>query len=163
MSTDASNELTIVRVLNAAPEQVWRACRDPEALKHWWGMPEGAVMPYCEVDFRVGGTLHFGTRRGERPMIWFICHYREIVEGERLVLEQHRSDEHGNERDSLEWPPFTVTLRLEDLGGKTKLTVVHAGMDSPRATIDDYRQGWSETLDRLADRLAHREPQTSSR
>ena len=156
MSPDASDELTIVRVLNAPREQVWRACREPEALKHWWGMPEGAVMPVCEVDFRVGGTLHFATRRGERPLMWFKCIYLEIVEGERLVLEQHRSDEQGSELDSVEWPASTITLRLEDADGKTRLTVVHAGMVSPRATIDDYRQGWSETLDRLADCLAHR-------
>ncbi len=156
MSTDAGNELTIVRVLNATPEQVWRACREPEALRQWWGMPEGAVMPFCEVDFRVGGTLQFGTRRGERPLMWFKCIYLEIVEGERLVLEQHYSDEHGSERDSVEWPASTITLRLEDMGGKTRLTVVHSGMASPRATIDDYRQGWSETLDRLADCLARR-------
>jgi uncharacterized protein YndB with AHSA1/START domain len=156
VSADTNNELTIVRVLNAPREQVWRACREADALRQWWGMPEGAVMPFCEVDFRVGGTLHFATRRGERPLMWFKCLYREIVEGERLVLEQHLSDEHGSERDSLEWPGSTITLRLEDMEGKTKLTVVHAGMASRRATIEDYRQGWSETLDRLADCLDHR-------
>lgn len=159
MSTDPNNELTIVRVLNAPPEQVWRACREPEALRHWWGMPEGAVMPVCEVDFRVGGTLHYGTRRGERPMMWFVCRYLEIVEGERIVLTQHFSDENGAELDSVEWPASTITLRLENLDGKTRLTVVHAGMASPRATVDNYRQGWSETLDRLADTLAHRDVQ----
>jgi len=34
-------------------------------------------------------------------------------------------------------------------------------MASPRATVDNYRQGWSETLDRLADTLAHRDVQMS--
>ena len=156
MTADTNDELTIIRVFDAPRDQVWRACHETEALKQWWGMPEGAVMPFCEVHFRVGGALHFGTQRAGRPLIWFKCIYREIVAGERLVLEQHLSDKQGNERDSLEWPASTITLRLEDMDGKTRLTVTHAGMASPRATIDDYRQGWSETLDRLSDCLAHR-------
>jgi uncharacterized protein YndB with AHSA1/START domain len=150
MTADPNNELTIIRVLDAPRETVWRAMREVEALRQWWGMPNGAVMPFCEVDFRVGGTLHFGTERGGRPRIWFICRYREIVEGERLVMEQHRSDESGRELDSPEWPASTIALRLEDVDSKTRLTVVHSGMASGRATVDDYRQGWSETLDRLA-------------
>jgi hypothetical protein len=75
--------------------------------------------------------------------------FREIVEGEKLVLEQHLSDEDANEHDSVEWPASMITLCLEDEGEKTRLTVLHTGMASPRATLDDYRQGWSESLDRL--------------
>jgi uncharacterized protein YndB with AHSA1/START domain len=33
------NELTIIRMLDAPREKVWRACREPEALKQWWGLP----------------------------------------------------------------------------------------------------------------------------
>ena len=155
MSADPNDALTIVRVFDAPRSKVWRACREIEALKHWWGMPEGAVMPFCTVDFRVGGVLHVGTRRGDRPLIWFKCIYREIVEGEKLVIEQHLSDSQGNEHDSLEWPVSMITLRLEDEGEKTRLTVLHTGIVSPRATVDNYRQGWTESLDRLEGSLTH--------
>lgn len=155
MTTDSENQLTIVRVFDAPREAVWNACRETEALREWWGMPNGVVMPFCQVDFRVGGSLHFGTQRPGNPMIWFKCDYLEIVEGEKLVMVQHRSDQEGTARDSAEWPASTITLRLEDLDGKTKLTVVHSGMASGRATVDDYRQGWSETLDRLTAILPH--------
>ena len=58
MTTDPENRLTIVRMLNAPRAKVWRALREPEALAQWWGLPNGATMPSCKIDFRVGGTLH---------------------------------------------------------------------------------------------------------
>jgi uncharacterized protein YndB with AHSA1/START domain len=155
MNTDLKNELTIVRVLNASRERVWRACREPEALKEWWGLPNGATMPFCKVDFRVGGTMHIQVELPDGAKLWFKWLYREIVEGEKQVLEQHFSDEAGRELDSAEWPASMVTLRFEDLNGKTKLTVVHAGMASERNPIELYKEGWSQSLDRLAKSLAH--------
>ncbi|HWF00671.1 MAG TPA: SRPBCC domain-containing protein [Caulobacteraceae bacterium] len=154
MSLDPANELTMTRVFDAPREAVWRACREVEALKAWWGMPEGASMPHCTIDFREGGSLHFGTTRGGRPVMWFKCVYLSIVEPQTLIMEQHRSDEAGRVQDSDEWPASRISLQLEELGGKTRMTVTHAGMASGRATVADYRQGWTETLDRLARRLA---------
>ncbi len=154
MMTAAKNELTIVRVLDAPREKVWRACREPGALREWWGQPRDATMPVCHVDFRVGGALHFAVDPADGARIWFKCLYREIVEGEKLVLEQYPSDAHGNALASARWPASTITLRFEDLDGKTKLTVVHSGMVSEVHSVDDYREGWSQSLDRLADSLA---------
>ena len=155
MTTEPKNELTIVRVLDAPREKVWRACREPDALKEWWGLPNDATMPVCKIDFRVGGVLHIQVEQPDGSKLWFKWIYREIVAGERLVLEQHFSDEAGRELDSREWPASTVTLRFEDVSGKTKLTVVHAGMASEKNPVELYEEGWSQSLDRLAKRLAH--------
>ncbi len=95
------NELTIIRMLNAPREKVWRACREPEALKAWWGLPNNATMPTCNIDFRLDGVLHCQImHRGTE--IWFKWIYREIVEDEKLVMEQHLSDAAGRELDSPE-------------------------------------------------------------
>jgi uncharacterized protein YndB with AHSA1/START domain len=149
MNTALKNELTIVRVLDARRDIVWRACREPDALKEWWGLPNGATMPFCKVDFRVGGTLHIQVVLPDGTKLWFKWNYREIVEGEKQVLEQHFSDEGGRELDSVEWPASTVTLRFEDLNGKTKLTIVHTGAASERNPIELYEEGWSQSLGRL--------------
>jgi uncharacterized protein YndB with AHSA1/START domain len=154
MNTDPNNALTIVRVLNAPPEKVWRACRDIDALRQWWGLPDDGAMLSCTVDFRVGGALHIAVKQTNKPPIWFKSTYLEIVEGERLVLEQHLSDETGSERDSPDWPASMITLRLEPMDGKTKLTVTHAGMVSRIATLEDFTGGWSQSLGRLAGCLA---------
>ena len=150
------NELTVVRMLNAPREKVWRACREPDALTQWWGQPKGARMPSCKVDFRVGGSLHCEIEPPDGTQIWFKWIYREIVEGERLVLEQHFSDQAGSERDSPARPASTITLRFEDVNGKTKLTITHSGMASEMYPAEMYEEGWSQSLDRLADSLTHR-------
>lgn len=151
--TAPKNELTIVRLLEAPREKVWRACSEPEALKQWWGLPNDAAMPSCTVDFRVGGVLHCRIiHRGAE--IWFKWIYREIVDGQKLVLEQHLSDKDGNEWDSADRPVSTVTMTFEDEGGKTRLTVRHAGMASEKYPAWMFEQGWSESLDRLAASLS---------
>ncbi len=47
-------------------------------------------------------------------------------------------------------------MRLKDSGGKTKLTVTHAGMASEKYPAEMFEEGWSESLDRLAACLADR-------
>lgn len=154
MTAASKNELTIVRILNASREKVWRACLHPDALKEWWGLPNGATMPFCNVDFRVGGSMHCEIRTPDGSVLWFKWTYRDIVERERLVMEQHLSDENGNELDSPARPASTITLRLEDANGKTKLTITHAGMASELYPVDLFEQGWSQSLGRLADSLS---------
>ena len=154
MTADLKNELTIVRLLDAPREKVWRACRNVEALKQWWGLPTGAVMHTCKVDFRVGGAMLCEIEPPDGTRLWFKWLYREIVEGERLVLEQHFSDAGGRDRDSPERPVSTVRLSLEEVNGKTKLTVTHTGMASERYRVEDFREGWSQSLHRLDTHLA---------
>lgn len=153
MTTDTKNELIIIRVLNASRERVWRACREVDALKEWWGQPKGAVMPICKVDFRVGGALHCEIVPPDGTRVWFKWIYREIVEGEKLVLEAHFSDEKGRELDSPDRPASTITLRFEDMDGKTKLTITHVDMASEMYPVEMFKAGWSQSLDRLADNL----------
>jgi uncharacterized protein YndB with AHSA1/START domain len=154
MTAQAKNQLTIVRVFDAPREKVWRACREREALRQWWGQPKDATMPFCSVDFRVGGSLHFEARQVDGTGVWVKCIYREIIEGEKLVMEQHMSDESGTQRDSADWPASLITLRFEDVNGRTKLTITHAEMASAAHPIEQYGQGWSQSLDRLADSLS---------
>ncbi|HWF00670.1 MAG TPA: SRPBCC domain-containing protein [Caulobacteraceae bacterium] len=157
MSTTTSRDaVSIVRVLNAPREAVWRACSELDALKVWWGLPDDAVMAHCTLDFRVGGTLHIGVKQASNPAMWFTSTYLEIVENERVVMEQHLSDESGAHHDSADWPPTTISLRLEDEGGKTRLSVVQSGLAGGLAGADDFAQGWSESLDRLEACVAQR-------
>jgi uncharacterized protein YndB with AHSA1/START domain len=154
MTAELKDELTIVRVLNAPREKVWRAFSQQEALMQWWGQPKDATMPFCKVDFRVGGSLNFTVQQADGTLHWVKCIYREIVEGEKLVLEQHISDESGSQLDPPGWPASTITLLLEDMSGKTKLTVTHAGMASEAHPVEQFKEGWSQSLDRLADSLS---------
>jgi uncharacterized protein YndB with AHSA1/START domain len=153
MTAERKNELTIVRVLNAPRAKVWRACREPDALKEWWGQPKGATMPTCEVDFRIGGSLYIEVALPNGAELWFKWKYREIVESERLVLVLDEHFAKGRVADSDEFPPSTITMRFDDLDGKTRLTIVHAGMATEEHPVEQFEAGWSQSLDRLADSL----------
>lgn len=151
-----ANELTIVRMLDAPREKVWRACSEAAALKQWWGMPTGATMHTCKVEFRIGGAMLCEIEPPGGARLWFKWIYREIVAGERLVLEQHFSDAAGRELDSVDRPASIVTLTLEDANGQTKMTIVHAGMASEKYRVADFKEGWSQSLRRLQEHLAAR-------
>jgi len=134
---------------------------DPEHLAAWYG-PDGATIPSAKMDVRVGGTrlVSMQVQTPDGPMqMWFTGEYREVVENERLVYTESMSDENGNvlSPEDLGMPaghPTTTEVRveLEDVGGRTKMVMTHAGVpsDSPGAT------GWTMALDKLA---AHLEEQ----
>ncbi|MGZ5454455.1 MAG: SRPBCC domain-containing protein [Candidatus Aminicenantales bacterium] len=44
-------------------------------------------------------------------------------------------------------------MTFEESGGKTKLTLSHAGIP-PGEDTENARQGWSQSFDKLADLLA---------
>lgn len=148
-------ELTITRTFDASRERLWRACKEPSQLRQWWGQPKGATMPVCDVDFRVGGSFHFKVELPDGGIVWCKMIYKEIVEGKKLVLESYFSDENGTLIDTPDSPGSIITLVLEDSGGKTKLTVTHGGMSTEVHTVEQYKEGWDQSLDRLAASLTN--------
>ena len=149
-----SPDLTISRIYPVPRATVWAACSDASGLRHWWAQPEDAAMPVCDLDFRIGGRLHMAIKRPGKDAIWFLSTYTAIRDGEHFATVMHRSDKTGNICDNDLWPPSTMTVTLEDVPEGTRLTATQSGMLSARATLDDYRQGWTETLERLARHLA---------
>lgn len=153
----APRGLVITRVFDAPRSLVFKAWTQREHLVHWWGQPKGATMPYCKVDLRVGGTLHFRVDLPDGNVIWGKGVYREIVEPERLVFADYFSDEHGN---IVEPPPglpkeSVITATFTERDGKTTVTVEHAGVErASKENQEAYHRGWGESLDRLADDLA---------
>lgn len=84
--------------------------------------------------------------------------YREIVPPERLVYTDSFSDEKGNVVSAAhygldgDYREMLVTVTLEDLRGKTKLTLRHEGIPVG-AGQDGANVGWRESLDKLAKTL----------
>lgn len=140
-------ELLITRVFDAPRTLVFQAWIKPEHLAHWWG-PRGYSLPSCEMDARAGGAYRFSMHASDgRDVIWQgIC--REIVEPERLVWTCTVLNTDG----SLISSETILTITLEDLEGKTKLTLHQAIFDSD-ANAAAHRSGWSDALDRMAEYL----------
>ena len=136
-ATSSRRTLVIDRVFDAPRELVWKAWTDPEMAKRWWG-PRGFMAPAAEIDLRVGGKYLFAMQSPEfnnGEPIWSTGVYREIVPYERLVCTDSFADEKGNVVPATHYGmtedfprEMLVTVELEEIDGKTKLTLRHEGM-----------------------------------
>jgi uncharacterized protein YndB with AHSA1/START domain len=152
-------DLVIERVFDAPRSLVFKAWTEPERLKRWWG-PTGFTTPYCAIDLRPGGAIHFCMRSPEGFEIWCKGEYREIVEPERIVCTSFFSNERGDRVPptsyglSAEWPEETVfTMTFEERDGKTKFTLRQVGVPMI-AEREGAVEGWSQSFDKLDEALA---------
>ncbi len=161
----AASQFIISREFDAPRELLWLAFTDPEHMKHWWG-PKGFTVFSSKMDFRVGGTYHYGLRAPDGSPMWGLFRYRQIVPQERIVLISSFSDAAGGiARHALHmsWPLEMLSVfTFEELpGGRSRLTVcwsAHNATAEEQKTFDEghtsMRMGWTGTFDQLAAYLA---------
>ena len=154
----------ISRVFDAPRERVWAAWTEVEHLRQWFN-PQGFTVIAAKMDFRVGGTYHYGLRMPNGQEMWGRSVYRQIKKPERLVWVNSFSDKDGGlgvHPMNPNWPrEMLTTLTLEAQGVKTKVTIEWMPLDSSseieRKTFDEGRQsmtmGWTGTLDHLTAHL----------
>lgn len=155
------HNIVISRIFDAPRESVWKAWTDRDSLMRWWG-PKSYTSPTYQIDLRVGGKYLFCMRSPEGKDIWGTGVYRELVEPERIVCSDSFADEKGNVVPASyygmesDFPlEMQVTVTFEEHGGKTKMTLQHAGL--PSGTIMDMtKQGWNESFDKLVEVLKKR-------
>ncbi|HEM61772.1 MAG TPA: SRPBCC domain-containing protein [Chloroflexi bacterium] len=155
------DSLVITRTFDAPREHVWKAWTDPERYMCWFG-PKGFTAPIVKIDLRVGGKFLGAMRSPEGQDFWSTGTYREIVEPERLVVTDSFADEKGNVVSAshygmtADWPEeLLVTVTFEGIDGRTRMTLKHSGLlGAPAAEVENMRQGWNESFDKLADCLA---------
>jgi uncharacterized protein YndB with AHSA1/START domain len=116
VTTPSDCEIHMTRLFDAPRRLVFEAMTKPEHVKQWWGrLGEGYSVPVCEIDLRPGGAWRFVNRhpKGEAA---FHGEYREVTPPSRVVFTEI-------------FEPFpdtvsVVTSELNEVGGKTRLTVV---------------------------------------
>ena len=137
--------LTLQRHYPVAPEKVWRAWTDPEAVKRWWGPGPGEPVSLAELDVRVGGRFRivFGGPDGKMHECAGV--YQEVVPNRKLVFTWH-------------WPNSTperisvVTIEFHASPTGTDLVFNHEQLFDEKGR-DDHKRGWSGTLDKLGEFL----------
>ena len=132
--------LTIVRRFKAAPEKVWRALTQPEALRQWMAPSDEFKVPHAEADLKVGGrySVVMQSPAGELHDVRGV--YREIVPNSKLVYTW--SWKSTPERESL------VTIELRAVDGGTELTLRHEQFFDVEAR-DKHQHGWNGCIARL--------------
>lgn len=137
--------LIVTRVLNAPREMVFKAWTDPKQLMQWWG-PTHHPAVHIEMDVRSGGRWRNCLRSEAGVELWHHGVFREVVAPSLLVFTFAWEEEGERGIETL------VTITLEDLGGKTKLTLHQTPFQSD-AERDGHGEGWSSTFGRLGEYL----------
>jgi uncharacterized protein YndB with AHSA1/START domain len=155
-SATTNDAVVIERTFDAAVDLIWQMWTQPDHFKKWYG-PKGFTVPVADMDVRVGGKrlICMASPDGSMKM-WTTGEHTEIVPNQRLVYTESPSDENGNvmSPSAMGMPdgyPVTteVTVLLEDLGGRTKMVMTHAGMPADSGAGG----GWEQAFDKLADHI----------
>jgi uncharacterized protein YndB with AHSA1/START domain len=142
MSAPAANRIRLHRVLRTAPERVYRAFLDADAMAKWLP-PNGFTCKVHHFEARVGGTFkmsftNFTTGKSHS----FGGEYRELVPHERI----HYTDKFDDPNLPGE---IRVTVTLRNVIGGTELNVVQEGVPAVIPAEMCYL-GWQESLILLA-------------
>ena len=155
-NTTVSKEDAVVieRNFDAPADLIWQMWADPEHFKQWYG-PKGFTVPVAEMDLRVGGKrlICMASPDGSMKM-WTTGEYVEIVPNQRLIYTESPADENGNvvSPSAMGMPegyPATteVTVSLEELDGRTRMVMTHAGVPAESGAGG----GWEQAFDKLTD------------
>ena len=138
----ATNTIRLHRVLKAAPEKVYRAFLEAEALSQWIP-PNGYTAKVHEQDPRVGGSYRMSfTNFTNGQAHSFGGTYLELVPGEKL--------RYTDKFDDPKLPgEIQVTITLKKVLVGTEVNVEQAGVPAVIPPEMCYL-GWQESLIKLA-------------
>lgn len=160
-------DFVLTRVLDAPRKLVFEAWTDPRHITNWWG-PKGFSNPVCEMDVRPGGAHRVVMRSADGVDYPVTGFYQEIVPPERIVMTMDCSEHPPEWHDAImpnrapgDDNPVGVmvtTVTVEEWNGKTRLTIRtrFKSREIQQAMLKmGMTEGWSSSLDRLAEVLAN--------
>ncbi len=137
-----TNTIRIHRVLRAAPEKIYRAFLDPDAMAKWLP-PNGFTGKVHEMDARVGGSHRMSfTNFTTGQSHFFGCTYVELVPHERI--------RYTDKFDDPNLPgEIQVSITFKEVSCGTELNIVQEGVPDIISAEMCYL-GWQESLILLA-------------
>ncbi|MDE2429131.1 MAG: SRPBCC family protein [Burkholderiales bacterium] len=145
-------ELTLERLIDATPEQLYRAWTEPELLRQWF-TPRPWTVASAELDVRPGGSNLIVMRSPEGQEFPNRGVYLEVIPNQRIVF----TDAYTDAWTPSEKPFMTATISFAAHDGKTRYTarVLHWSAEDRKAHEDmGFHQGWSLATDQLAELAA---------
>jgi len=138
----ANNSVTLHRVLKAAPEKVYRAFTEPNALSSWIP-PYGFLCVAHQMDVRVGGSykmsfINFSTGNGHS------------FGGNFLEIKPNEFIKHTDKFDDPNLPGEMITsVWFKKVSVGTELKIIQEGIPSAIPAEMCYL-GWQDSLEKLA-------------
>ncbi len=148
--------LKITRIYDAPRELVYKAWTDSSLMARWFGSKVFTIT-ICNLDVRPGGEIYIVSRDPDGLNYQVKGVFQEVMPPERLVFIGRALADEGSR---LQVETRNV-LTLEDLGGKTRLTLeVTVIQPTPFAEgeLARMKEGWSQSLDKLELQLHQGQP-----
>ena len=139
--------LTVTRVFDAPRELVFDAWTRSEIVNQWWGCAQTKSVEH-EIDLRVGGQVRV-VMHGEYGVMRHIGRITELEPPARFayVLEPDPEAPDAPFMDS------SITVTFVDVGGKTEVTLEHAGLPDDPFIREMVSGGWTAAFTKLGDGL----------
>jgi len=136
------NTIRLHRVLRAAPERVYRAFLDPEAMAKWLP-PNGFTGKVHHMDARVGGSYKMSFTN-------FTTGKSHSFGGEYLELVPHERIRHTDAFDDPNLPgTMQVTIGLRKVSCGTEIDITQEGVPDV-IPVEACYLGWQGSLALLA-------------
>lgn len=125
----------IERIYNAPVEKVWNALTDKDQMKEWYFALD-EFKPVIGFEFTFRGQGHKGAQYIHR------CKVTEVVKHKKLAYSWTYEN----------YPGYSeVSFELFDEGGKTRLKLTHAGLetfaqDNADFARESFAGGWTELM-----------------
>ena len=137
----SNNSVTLHRVLKAAPEKIYRAFTEPNALE-FWIPPYGFLCNVHSMDVKIGGAYKMSFTN-------FSTGNKHSWGGKFLEIKPNEFLKHTDEFDDPNLPgEMTTSVWLKKVSCGTELKVIQEGIPSVIPTEMCYL-GWQESLDKL--------------
>ena len=148
MNTAIPDPFIITRQFRAPRALLWQVQTQAEHLQHWLS-PQGFHTIHADMDFRVGGSYHYGIEGPNGLQMWGLQQFLQIIPEHKLVhLQSFSTRDRGPGRHPMAptWPEFMkVTAVLEDAGeGCTTYHLSwqpHESDEAGHAAFDGAREG----------------------
>jgi uncharacterized protein YndB with AHSA1/START domain len=143
----ADRELVLTRLIDATPEQAFRAWTEPDLITQWFTPPPWETIK-AEVDLQPGGSSLIVMRGPDGTEMPNRGVYLEVVPNRKLVF----TDAYTAAWEPSAKPFMTVILTFEDRAGKTKYTarVLHWTVADREAHEKmGFHEGWGIATDQL--------------
>lgn len=137
----ANNNVTLYRVIKAAPEKVYRAFTEPTALASWLP-PYGFLCVIHNIDVKLGGDykmsfINFSTGNGHS------------FGGKYLEIKPNEFIKYTDKFDNPQLPGEMITsVWLKKVLCGTELKVVQEGIPAA-IPVEMCYLGWQESLEKL--------------
>ncbi|MBL8239065.1 MAG: SRPBCC family protein [Bryobacterales bacterium] len=146
MITD--RDLTITRLIDAPPANVYRCWTEPELVKQWFA-PLPYTTPSAEMDVRPGGASIITMRSPDGVDMPNPGVFLEVVPNRKIVV----TDAYTSAWEPSPKPFLTIILTFEEEAGKTRYTAL-----ARHWTVADreaheqmgFHTGWGICTDQLA-------------